>query len=238
MSARRRRRRQRALAKFSAIAGLVAAMRVLGGMVYVYAAHRPPPRDAKTLCRTDEKLQGHRIILIDASDPLPPLEADRVRALAAAEREKLPRYDKLTILLLNTKMPFEPKVGFSKCSPGSGVNFNRWVENGDLIKRRFNEAIEKPLDRRLSRAVKGKAAKSSPILQTLSVIPRRFDFTAAVPRRRLIVVSDFLQHNPKGYSHYTNNPDLKALQASPPVVADQNAFRRRRYLGGICTAHR
>ncbi len=216
MSARSRRRRKRALRQAGAIAGLVLAFGILGGMVYAYAAHRPPPLDPKTLCRTDARLQGHTVILIDASDPLPPMEADRVRAIAAAEREKLARYDKLTILLLTPNKPFEPKVAFSKCSPGSGLIVNPWIENGDQIKRRFTEAIEAPLDRRIGRAVKGKGAKSSPILETISVIPRRFDFTAAVPRRRLIVVSDFLQNTPDGYSHYqTGKPSLDALQADP-----------------------
>jgi hypothetical protein len=216
MSARARRRRKRALRQAGAITGIVLSLGILGGMVYAYAAHRPPPLDPKTLCRTDAPLQGHTIILIDASDPLPPLEADRVRALAAAEREKLPRFDKLTILMLTPAKPFEPKVAFSKCSPGSGAIVNPWIENGDQIKRRFTEAIEKPLDRRIGRAVKGKRAKYSPILETVSSIPRRFDFTAAVPRRRLVIVSDFLQNTPNGYSHYQGaKPSLAGLQTDP-----------------------
>jgi hypothetical protein len=216
MSARARRRRKRAMRQASAVAGIILAFGILSGMVYAYAKHRPPPLDPKTLCRIDAPLQGHTIILLDASDPLPPLEADRVRALAAAEREKLPRFDKLTILVLTPSKPFEPKVAFSKCSPGSGAIVNPWIENGDQIKRRFAEAIEKPLDRRIGRAVKGKGAKSSPILETISIVPRRFDFTAAVPRRRLVVVSDFLQNTLNGYSHYQSaSPALTALQADP-----------------------
>ena len=231
MSARGRRRRKRALRQAGAIAGLILAFGILGGMVYAYAAHRPPPLDPKTLCRTDARLQGHTLMLIDASDPLPPMEAERVRAIAAAEREKLARYDKLTILLLNPSRPYEPKVAFSKCSPGSGLIVNPWIENGDQIKRRFAEAIEAPLDRRIGRAVKGKGARSSPILETISTIPRRFDFTAAIPRRRLIIVSDLLQNSPGGYSHYQpGKPSLETLQADPLWSSVQARFDRAQVL--------
>src|SRR5262245_37746389 len=89
----------------------------LGGFAAAAILLRAPPVDAETLCRSDQPIHAHTIILIDATDRLERRHKRKLEAVATQERARLSQYDRLTIMRLDPRHPQEPRVLFSKCLP-------------------------------------------------------------------------------------------------------------------------
>jgi hypothetical protein len=57
------------------------------------------------------------------------------------------------------------------------------------------------------------AARASPILAGLRAIAADPDYGAEIPHRRLVLVSDMLEHDPNGFSLYTPGASYAAWRA-------------------------
>jgi hypothetical protein len=201
--------RMGALLVAAALAAL-AAMAVAGFML------RPPPTDAATLCRTDQPLQAHTYILVDATDRLEPRHRRKLRAIVAQERARLHPYERLSIASLRADRPQEPRLVFSLCDPGDGRDANPLYQNTRRAQARWKEAFGDALDRAVRRAGGGRAAQSSPILAGLRAIAADPDFGQETPQRRLVLVSDLLEHDPPRFSLYETGADFARFRARAP----------------------
>jgi hypothetical protein len=188
---------------------IIAAMLVLGGLGAATFFLRPPPTDEETLCRTDAPLQAHTIVLVDSTDRL---EARHRRKLRAG----LGQYDRLTIMRLNVRRPQEPSILFSRCLPRPPEQTNPLFENARLTQRRWDEAFAGALDRASRSAQAGGPASASPIIAGLRAAAADPDFGAEIPTRRLVLMSDLLEHDPQGYSLYAEGAAFSAWRASSP----------------------
>jgi hypothetical protein len=219
----RRRRRERRGAPQALGAALIAlALLVLGGLTTAAVLMRPPPIDEETLCRLDAPLRAHTIVLVDATDRLEPRHRRKLRAVLAQERERLEQYDRLTVMRLNVRRPQEPVVVFSKCLPRPPEQVNPLFENARMAQERWNEAFENVLDRALRSAQGGREAPASPIVASLSAAALEPSFSDDGVQRRLVLVSDLLEHNVGAFSLYVVDADYSdwATAHTAPDLSD------------------
>lgn len=196
----------------------------LGGFGAAAFLLRPPPIDPETLCRTDAPLAAHTIVLVDSTDRLEPRHRRKLRAVMAQERTRLAQYDRLTLMRLNARRPQEPSILFSRCLPRPPEQTNPLFENARHTQERWDADFADALDRALRSAASGGGAQRSPILAGLRAVAADPDFDSLIHRRRLVLVSDLLEHDPQGFSHYAEGADYAAWRAQSP--ADTPDFAR------------
>lgn len=197
----------------AALIGLV--LLALGGFALAGVLLRPPPVDAD-LCRTDAPLGAHTIILIDSSDRLERRHKRQLEAVAAQERAKLGQYDRLTLMRLNARRPQEPAVLFSKCLPKPPEQTNPLFENPRMTEAHWNESFAEALDRAIGTAQSGGRQRASPILSGLRAAAADPGFSATIPNRRLVLISDLLEHDPNGFSLYAEDTTYASWRAAAP----------------------
>lgn len=182
----------------------------LGGFGAAAFLLRPPPTDPETLCRTDAPLGAHTIVLVDSTDRLEPRHRRKLRAVLAQERTRLGQYDRLTVMRLNARRPQEPSILFSRCLPRPPEQTNPLFENARHTQERWDADFADALDRALRSAASGGGAQRSPILAGLRAVAADPDFDPLIHRRRLVLVSDMLEHDPAGFTHYADAADYAA----------------------------
>jgi len=195
---------------------IVAAVLVLGGLAGATFVLRPPPTDAETLCRTDAPLGAHTIILVDSTDRLEPRHRRKLRAVLAQERARLAQYDRLTIMRLNVRRPQEPTILFSKCLPRPPEQTNPLFENARMTQARWDEDFAGALDSALRSAASAGPARASPIIAGLRAVAADPDYDSSIPRRRLVLMSDLLEHDPEGFSLYVSGANYADWRAQAP----------------------
>jgi hypothetical protein len=209
-------RRARRDARGKAVLGAAligVAMLALAGLAVGGLWLRAPPLDADTLCRTDQPLAAHTIILVDSTDKLEPRHRRRLRAVAEQERARLAEYERLTVLRIDWRHPQEPDILFSKCLPKAPEDTNPLFENARLAKQRWDAEFQSKMDAALRNAAHGGAAQASPILAALAAAAADPDFGAEIAHRRLVLVSDLLEHDPHGFSLYVAGADYRGWLA-------------------------
>lgn len=196
---------------------ILGAMLVLGGFASAALFLRAPPTDPETLCRTDRALQAHTIVLVDSTDRLEPRHRRKLQALMLQERTRLTQYDRITLMRLNSRRPQEPTILFSKCLPRPPAQANPLFENARIAQERWDADFQAALDRALRSASAGGPNRASPILAGIRAVAADPDFGGEIPRRRLVLVSDLLEHDPGGFSLYVSGADYAAWRASAPA---------------------
>jgi hypothetical protein len=213
-------RRPRRAARGRNVLGLAligATLAALGAFAVAGVMLRPPPTDAETLCRTDAPIAAHTIILIDATDRLEPRHRRKLRAVADQERTRLAQYERLTLMRLNARRPQEPTILFSKCLPRPPDEANPLFENPRLAQERWDAAFATALTAALRSAQQGGAGRASPILAGLRAVAADPDFGAEIHGRRLVLVSDLLEHDPQGFSLYAEDATYSLWRANDPT---------------------
>ena len=196
------------------VALIVGVAAALGALAFVGISLRPPPTDPETHCRTDQPLAAHTIVLIDATDRLEARHRRKLEAVAAQERARLGQYDRLTLMRLNARAPQEPRILFSKCLPLPPERANPWTQNPRQAQQLWETEFADALDAALRSAQSGGPNRASPILAGLRAAAADPDFGAEIPRRRLVLVSDLLEHDPNGFTLYAPGADYPAWRRS------------------------
>jgi hypothetical protein len=139
------------------------------------------------------------------------------------ERGRLAQYSRLTVMRLSARNPQEPTILFSKCLPRPPEQTNPLFENARITQERWDAAFGEALDRATRSAASSGQARASPILAGLRAVAADPDFGPDAPHRRLVLVSDLLEHDPDGFSLYVSEADYAAWRAQaasgPPDLA-------------------
>lgn len=183
------------------------------GLFAAAAIHQPPGTDKETGCRLDRQDPAHTIILVDQSDPFNATDLDWVRSLLDGEARAMPRYGRLTLAVPNSASPFDPVTVYSVCSPGSADEANPIFQNPKMIAAAWEKKFHAPMIDKADEALRDTVAPSSPLMEAIYTIGDRPDFQDHVPARRLILVSDLMQHS-KGFSMYRSGADAEKYAAS------------------------
>ncbi len=211
------RRRNAGARNVLGIALIALALITLAGLAGASLLLRPPPTDATSLCRMDAPLSAHTIVLVDSTDRLEARHRRKLRAVLAQERARLGQYDRLTIMRINVRRPQEPSILFSRCLPRPPEQANPLFENARMVQATWDEEFAQALDSALRSAGSGGPQRASPIVAALRAVAADPDFGSEIPRRRLVLVSDLLEHNPQGFSLYVSGADYAVWRAASPA---------------------
>lgn len=183
------------------------------GLFAVAAFNSPPALDSQSACRMDRKDPAHTIILIDQSDPFNPNDLDWVREFVDAEARSLPKYGRLTVVTPNAGDPYSPSTVFSHCSPGSVEDANPIFENPRMIDDTWRDMFYTPLVEEVEATLVDKRQPASPLSEAIYAVSDRADFQRTHGQRRIVLVSDLMQHS-ADFSFYKTGADYEAFKAT------------------------
>ncbi len=203
----------------TAIAVMVAVVLAL----FAYIAFNGSPAVAEeTGCRVDRKDPAHTIIVIDQSDPFNENDLGWVYEFVDMEARSLPRFGRLTVITPNSASPYDPKTIYVKCSPGSIDDANPILQNPRMIDDTWRDTFYKPLVAEIETALLETRQPSSPLFEAMYSIADRADFQATRKNRRVILVSDLMQHS-DALSFYRTGTDMEAYRSSS-IAQQQISF--------------
>ena len=185
---------------------------VLSGLVLFSVTvwlFRPADLHPDTLCPTSRPVAGHTVAIVDRTDRWTPGMSDALRQLIETAQRETPQYQKFSIVSLDADQSTHPL--FSICNPGAPTFWSDLYRGRRYTHRDFDQKFVGAADR----VVEPAEASSSPIVEYVHRWLGSDDFSAAMPARRLILISDMRQNSPL-YSIYAVRPDGLA-----PVVAQQ-----------------
>lgn len=173
------------------------------------------PPDAFAVCQRNGVPMASTAVMVDTTDPLTDIQRRRVKTTIEAERDRLPRGGRLTVLSINPAAPWEPLEIVSACNPGTAAEANPLFVTRSKTDKRWAAGFAEPIDAAIDQANNGPASPSSPIVVTVAATLTRPDFDARVKQRRLVLISDLLEHQNGGYSQLKGGDFWKSFQASP-----------------------
>jgi hypothetical protein len=173
-----------------------------------------PERDPVSLCLLNEPLRHRELFTLDQTDKLTKDNWDAVIEAVHRVRDNLPANGKLTIMRMDPADGFSPVEVFSKCSKGKPSGKDTWNTTGSHDVRVWQSDFAEPLDKAMGGLANVAPAEPSPIMQTLVGVTWRGDFGSSVKTRKLVIVSDLVQHDPAGYSQL-KCASWKCYQRSP-----------------------
>lgn len=224
--ASRRRRRATGARRFDLVWLTLAAVAIacLGGAFWLVTALEEPPLDETTLCPADGPTAG-TVIVLDLTDPVEPSQLALIRQRVETAIRSSGVGTLFAVGLVHPEAA-ERGARFVVCKPQSGADANELYENPRMIEERYVSAFQVPLEAALSAMLLSGVADSSPILESLqATVADAAGFSDASYPRRLIIVSDLLQHS-SAFSFYRGNT-WRSFTESPD-------YRRlARNLGGV-----
>ena len=193
------------------------AIACLGGAFWLVAALEEPPVDETTLCPANGPAAG-TVIVLDLTDPIEPSQHALIRQRIEAVIQDS---EAGTLFAVGLVRPEAAERGARVviCKPQSGADANELYENPRMIEERYVSDFQLPLEAALAEMLSSGVADSSPILESLqATLADATGFPEASYPRRLIIVSDLLQHS-SAFSFYrgntwqsfTESPDFRRL---------------------------
>ena len=199
MSRRRRRKPGSTRARWRS-AGSVALIAItlvliIGGLFSIKYLESPSI-DERTLCPEETGPVAGLVILLDLTDPIGRTQHARLRGiLDRAIADAAPD----TLIAVGTvgSDADGSDSAFARCKPLEGSRANELYENPRLVEERYRKEFQYPLEKSLEEMLTAKdAAPQSPIMESLqAVLVAAPGFLDAKYHRRVIIVSDLLQHS-------------------------------------------
>ena len=154
--------------------------------------------------------------VIDKTDEWSAVEQERISQgiIASAERRQKGERFSLHVLTDHAEDTAQPWKGFQRCKAHDPRTVNPVYQNERLERAEFEAHFLNPLMPLVPELAKGKSAPQSPILAALEILMWSPNFRGDVPRRRLEIWSDLLQHDAMFSQLSSRAPDLCAVLAS------------------------
>lgn len=147
-----------------------------------------------TLC-AGEGADHVTVVLLDLTDPLSPTQASRLRTMLDNSIQTSPDDTMLSFGIVSDDES-EWGARFARCKPPTGADANQLYENPRLIAQRYRNEFEAPLEDTLFQMIRASKADRSPIMEALqALIADTPDFTSTLGERKIVIVSDMLQHS-------------------------------------------
>jgi hypothetical protein len=147
-----------------------------------------------TLCHSSGAVNVTSILL-DLTDPLNETQQSRLKTIIQNEVASS-SVDTMIALGVVSEDPQSWGARFAKCKPATGDQANSLYENPTLIADRYQREFLSPISDKIAATLEGEVENQSPIMEALqSLIASTPDFTKIRGQRKIIVVSDMLQHS-------------------------------------------
>ena len=168
---------------------------VVGGSVVAYWLWlKPTEYDKKTLCPKTGPEAG-LVVLLDLTDRIGSTQHIRLRSILEKEVSGARRNTLIAVGAVNPD-PGKRGVDFALCKPLKGSAANELYQNPRLITEKYEKEFQQPFAVSLEKMLKTERADSSPIMESLqAALAATPGFVDAEYPRRVIIVSDLLQHS-------------------------------------------
>jgi hypothetical protein len=165
---------------------------------------RPTPvdRDKVTLCPATAP-KDIIVIVVDATDGLPEPAQKEATGRLIDLIEASPEGALLDLRVVDPAYKAGRNV-LTLCNPGDGRGLSEITGNPEMAKRQWRQRFREPLIRALAGSLQPVPSKTSPLLATFQGIAlERFTGAQAAPaNKRLVIVSDLIEHVPGEYTQY------------------------------------
>lgn len=187
---------------------LVAALAAVAWVV----AHQAPP-NPETNCPREGPREIH-LILVDQSDPVTGLQAQRIRQeMARLKTGAAPgtRFDVFTFQG-DTSAELPPVV--TVCAPKRDAN--ELYENPERVRKRYEERFSAVLDKAIDQLLRASERPNSPIVESLRAAAQTSFglFDAGQMPMRATLISDMVQHT-ADLSHFRSEANFDQLARNP-----------------------
>lgn len=195
------------------LSGVILIGALIGG--YLYVKQSRPQLDAETNCPKSGPTAVH-VLLFDRSDPISDQQAQRVRQAIEKFKDAASfglRFDVYTFEGA-TRSELQPKLRI--CALGKAGDANQWIENPELVKRRYETKFTTVLDQTVSELLRGSKESISPVIESLraAAISSFGSLDRGQIPLRITMISDMVQHTPL-YSQFQLEPNFQQLSRMP-----------------------
>lgn len=164
-------------------------------------------------CPIAESMPTTLAFVIDQSDPFEKADLSWLRELVRTEVLTVKRYALVRVYRLNENEREPIEQVFSRCSPGNPVDGCGVTNNCALAEQEWSEKFGGPLEEAILASLSDKSSSRSPIFEALVVLARSVEFNRSGIEKRIVIVSDMLQHS-SAFSHYRGPPDIASIKQS------------------------
>lgn len=202
--------------KIAGLALVLTSLLALGVFVYVKGQQALVRTDVATLCRIDDPPSEVTVLLLDMSEEF--TEAQRLKVENEIDRIKasMARFGLIEAYVVDRLEQRVTKPVFQLCNPGTGADLNRLYQNPELARNKW-DAFSRLLNQEVQRLMRMAPSPTSAIFEAVQATAlRTFNRStyAGVPKR-LVIVSDLLQHVPGKLSQYQGTPSFREFQRTP-----------------------
>jgi hypothetical protein len=212
---KRKKQMKSLISNMKAVAIVSVAVSLLSAVFYLNEKfeHNRMETDKNNFCQAGA-IPEITAILVDHTDEFTPVQHEALRrylrdaALSVKKNGMVQLYD----VDSTRKTVLQPK--FFLCNPGDDQDLeNKIARRATTVRRNYEETFVKKLDAVLDDLLTAKAAKESPIMESIqSVVVTAFaGKDRASAKKTLIIVSDLLQYTPH-LSLYNKVPDFEAYK--------------------------
>ena len=125
--------------------GVLLALCVIAGIVgylYISASANIRPLDPVTFCPTDAKGPSSvTAILLDRTDTFNPTQQAAIRDRLNDVEDHASQYELIQVYTVEPTQEKLLKPIFSVCNPGRGEGMNKWTQNPQLMKERWQNSL-------------------------------------------------------------------------------------------------
>ena len=192
------------------IAGAAALLVVLiagGATLAIKGNSAAVPTDGKTLCPTKRPPSQIMVILLDVSSRFSEPQRLQIQNQLARLRDSVPRFGLVEVYTVDRLRRRLTEPVNHLCNPGTGAELNQMYQNPQLAKKKWDGFAAK-LRSDINKQIAGKPMATSPIFEAIQATALR---TFGKPDydglpKRLVIISDLMQHVPGGLSMYQKVP--------------------------------
>ncbi|MDT8424850.1 MAG: hypothetical protein RQ733_02635 [Methyloprofundus sp.] len=168
--------------------------------------------DPETLCPIDVTSPKYVALVFDKSDTYNKIQQQFLRRFFSEFKAKLLPSTRISIYVIDAHNNKEISPDFVVCAPRTGDDANAFYENPKLIRQRWHERFEQPLDQAIDGFMQPAQADFSPIMEVFQTISlSAFPPHADAAQKQIILISDMLQHTSE-WSHYRGQMNFSQLQ--------------------------
>jgi hypothetical protein len=198
---------------------LVVAILVLGGGgLYLWWRARTnyTEMDKETLCSVNAPPREIVSLILDVSDEFSESQQLAVINALTALQQTVPQFGRVDVYSVGRSPSQVIKPVLSICNPGDGATANELYENPQQVRKRWLEFSGR-LRNEIVTLTASSGAPISPIMEAVQAAALRTfnDVNVAKVPRRLVVVSDLLQHVPGKFSQYDSVATFAEFKSSP-----------------------
>lgn len=190
---------------------------IIGGLGYIYITtkNQYDEINSKTFCRKD-KPTAITAILIDHTDNINPTQKAALEVRLWEVAQSIPKNSMIKVYSVRdtSKKILAPDIEL--CNPGNGKDSNNITGNTDLANKRYEDKFKKPISEILDRVVSASTSQQSPIMESVQsvAITSFVGEERGVAKKKLILVSDLLEHTEKFSLYNKDIPDFAVYKES------------------------